>query len=199
MEKQIFEVDGRHIKEFDKELYLQFNFFPAEMVCCFDDVIRALYEKYFIEPETDHYTRTIKKNKQSELMMEIKHLDEEEQLCMKDLRPNFIGRLVFLRGIVIRSSDIYPEMKSAFFKCVVCAHTLTLPLENAKVKEPSLCDVCRSKDSFEIQHNFSRFTDKQYVKFQELPELVMEGETPASITVIGYDHNVDGFRPGDRV
>jgi DNA replicative helicase MCM subunit Mcm2 (Cdc46/Mcm family) len=27
----------------------------------------------------------------------------------------------------------------------------------------------------------------------------MEGETPASITVIGYDTNVDGFRPGDRV
>lgn len=27
----------------------------------------------------------------------------------------------------------------------------------------------------------------------------MEGETPASITVIGYDENVDGFRPGDRV
>lgn len=27
----------------------------------------------------------------------------------------------------------------------------------------------------------------------------MEGETPASITVIAYDENVDGFRPGDRV
>jgi DNA replicative helicase MCM subunit Mcm2 (Cdc46/Mcm family) len=39
--------------------------------------------------------------------MEIKHLDEEESLCMKDLRPSMIGRLVFLRGIVIRSSDIY--------------------------------------------------------------------------------------------
>jgi DNA replicative helicase MCM subunit Mcm2 (Cdc46/Mcm family) len=67
------------------------------------------------------------------------------------------------------------------------------------VKEPDLCDVCRSRECFEIQHNFSRFTDKQYVKFQELPELVMEGETPASITVLAYDHNVDGFRPGDRV
>jgi DNA replication licensing factor MCM4 len=67
-------------------------------------------------------------------MMEIKHLDEEEQVCMKDLRPIMIGRLVFLRGIVIRSSDIYPEMKSAYFTCVVCSHYKIIDLENAKVK-----------------------------------------------------------------
>lgn len=29
--------------------------------------------------------------------------------------------------------------------------------------------------------------------------MVMEGETPASLTVIAYDSNVDAFRPGDRV
>ena len=55
------------------------------------------------------------------------------------------------------------------------------------------------RDTFEIHHNLSAFTDKQYVKFQELPELVMEGETPAALTVIAYDSNVDAFRPGDRV
>lgn len=51
----------------------------------------------------------------------------------------------------------------------------------------------------EIQHNLCSFTDKQYIKFQELPEFVIEGETPGSVTVIAYDTNVDGFRPGDRV
>jgi DNA replication licensing factor MCM4 len=120
---------------------------------------------------------------------------------MKDLRPIMIGRMVFLRGIVIRSSDVYPEMKSACFSCTNprCGHTIMVDLENAKVKEPDFCDVCKHRDSYEIQHNLSRFTDKQYVKFQELPELVMEGETPAALTVISYDTNVDGFRPGDRV
>ena len=29
--------------------------------------------------------------------------------------------------------------------------------------------------------------------------MVPEGETPCSITVIAYDSNVDGLRPGDRV
>ena len=195
----LFIVDGRHIKEFDRELYLQFVFYPAEMISCFDDVVKALYEKYFVEPETDPYTRSRRQNKKPKLMMEIKHLDEEELVCMKDLRPAMIGRMVFLRGIVIRSSDIYPEMKSAYFTCINCSHVRFIDLENAKVKEPDHCDVCKFNNSFEIQHNLSRFTDKQYIKFQELPELVMEGETPASITVIAYDENVDGFRPGDRV
>ena len=48
-------------------------------------------------------------------------------------------------------------------------------------------------------HNNSIFTDKQYVKFQEMPEYVPEGETPNSLTIISYDSNVDGMRPGDRV
>lgn len=51
----------------------------------------------------------------------------------------------------------------------------------------------------QIIHNFCSFTDKQYIKIQELPELVTEGETPSSLTVISYDTNVDGVRPGDRV
>jgi DNA replicative helicase MCM subunit Mcm2 (Cdc46/Mcm family) len=78
------------------------------MISCFDDVLKALYEKYFIEAETDIETRVTRVHRKGRLMMEIKHLDEEESLCMKDLRPSMIGRLVFLRGIVIRSSDIYP-------------------------------------------------------------------------------------------
>lgn len=48
-------------------------------------------------------------------------------------------------------------------------------------------------------HNLCQFTDKQYIKFQELPEYVPEGETPHSLTIICYDNNVDGIRPGDRV
>lgn len=48
-------------------------------------------------------------------------------------------------------------------------------------------------------HNHCSFTDKQYIKFQELPELVTEGESPSALTAIAYDSNVDGMRSGDRV
>ena len=55
------------------------------------------------------------------------------------------------------------------------------------------------KDTLEIIHNACSFTDKQFIKFQELPEMVPEGETPSSVTIIALGSNVDGMRPGDRV
>lgn len=72
-------------------------------------------------------------------------------------------------------------------------------LENAKVEEPKDCERCRKKNTMDIQHNLCVFTDKQFVKFQELPEKVPEGETPQSISIVCYDMNVDEMRPGDRV
>ena len=74
-----------------------------------------------------------------------------------------------------------------------------MQLDNAKVQEPSQCPHCLQKNTLELIHNYSQFTDKQYVKFQELPEYVPEGETPHSLTIISYDSNVEGMRPGDRV
>jgi DNA replication licensing factor MCM4 len=90
-------------------------------------------------------------------------------------------------------------MKKAVFKCAKCRNKVEVELDNARVAEPDFCRQCRTKDSYEISHNECLFTDKQYIKFQELPELVEEGSTPNSLNVIAYDSNVDGFRPGDRV
>ena len=59
--------------------------------------------------------------------------------------------------------------------------------------------MCQKKSTMQIIHNMCTFTDKQYIKIQELPELVVEGETPSALTAIAYDSNVDGYRPGDRV
>lgn len=67
------------------------------------------------------------------------------------------------------------------------------------MQEPTDCSNCRLKHTLEIVHNLCSFTDKQFVKFQELPDNVPEGDTPSSVTIICYDNNVDGMRPGDRV
>jgi DNA replication licensing factor MCM4 len=90
-------------------------------------------------------------------------------------------------------------MKRALFRCENCGDELGVDMVNARVQEPEKCRVCNRRDSLQILHNLCSFTDKQYLKLQELPELVTEGETPSSLTVIAYDGNVDGFRPGDRL
>ncbi len=98
------------------------------MISCFDEVIKEIYEKYFIEPETDITSKRFKKLKKGQIMMGIKNLDEEENIQVKQLGPQFIGKLVSIRGIIIRSSDIIPEMKSAFFICSVCKHSVFMNL-----------------------------------------------------------------------
>jgi DNA replication licensing factor MCM4 len=198
-EEAVFQVDGRHILAADRELYLQFIYYPVEMISCFDQVLKDLYENYFIANETDATTRVAKQDKKQRLMLGLKHLAEADRTLIKELDSSKIGRLVALQGIVIRASEIHPEMKTAYFTCAHCGHSVELELENARVTEPRSCVRCRSRECMDIHHNLCTFTDKQYIKFQELPEYVTEGETPGAVTVLAYDSNVDGFRPGDRV
>ena len=42
-----------HIKEYDQELYYQLVYFPAEIIWSFDNVLKNLYKKYFIEGKRD--------------------------------------------------------------------------------------------------------------------------------------------------
>ena len=39
---------------------------------------------------------------------------------VRDLDPTHIDKLITIKGIVIRNSDVIPEMKSASFKCYRC-------------------------------------------------------------------------------
>ena len=167
------------------------------MISFFDFVLKNLYERCFIENSHSELNKSEREQRRDKLQVGIKHLHEITDL--KSLGPKNINRLISVRGIVIRASEVYPDMKMAFFRCTNCRSDLTVALDNAKVQEPTECPICRIKNAFEIIHNLCQFTDKQYVKFQELPEYVPDGETPHSMTVICYDNNVDGCRPGDRV
>lgn len=118
---------------------------------------------------------------------------------MRDLNPKDINHLMSIQGIVIRCSEIYPEMKDAFFRCTVCNNKEQSVLDRGRVEEPSLCKKCQSRNSFELVHNLCMFTDKQYVKLQETPETVPEGETPQNVSLILYDDMVDQCKPGDRI
>lgn len=39
---------------------------------------------------------------------------------IRELDPSHIDKLITLKGIVIRNSDVVPEMKEAHFKCHKC-------------------------------------------------------------------------------
>merc|ERR1719277_2175331 len=120
---------------------------------------------------------------------------------MRQMNPSDIERLITLKGIVIRCSDLMPDMSSAVFRCTVedCQNQVGVPLSHWNVEEPTRCERCGSNLSFQIVHNECTFIDKQVLKLQEPPELVPEGETPQNVAINCFDDLVDTVRPGDRV
>ncbi|KAI9769174.1 MAG: hypothetical protein M1839_003778 [Geoglossum umbratile] len=120
---------------------------------------------------------------------------------LRDLNPADMDKMVSIKGLVIRTTPIIPDMKEAFFRCQVCNHTVTVEIDRGKIAEPTICprQVCKSLNSMQIVHNRSAFSDKQVIKLQETPDSVPDGQTPHSVSLCCYDELVDICKAGDRV
>ena len=80
-----------------------------------------------------------------------------------------IDQLITISGMVIRTSNIIPEMREAFFRCNVCGNTASVEVDRGRILEPTLCSMCNTGYSYSIIHNRSQFSDRQMVKLQESP------------------------------
>ncbi|KAG9233792.1 MCM2/3/5 family-domain-containing protein [Amylocarpus encephaloides] len=120
---------------------------------------------------------------------------------MRDLNPSDVDKIVAIKGLVIRTTPILPDMKDAFFKCQVCNHTVKVDIDRGRIAEPTVCPrpICASQNSMQIVHNRSGFADKQVIKLQETPDSVPAGQTPHSVSMCAYDDLVDMCKAGDRV
>ncbi|KAL2756317.1 hypothetical protein ACRALDRAFT_2042464 [Sodiomyces alcalophilus JCM 7366] len=120
---------------------------------------------------------------------------------LRDLNPSDMDRLITIKGFVIRTTPVIPDMKDAFFRCNVCNHSVNVGLDRGKIREPTECPrpLCAQKNSMQIVHNRCSFEDKQVVKLQETPDAVPAGQTPHSVSVCVYNELVDFCKAGDRV
>lgn len=80
-----------------------------------------------------------------------------------------IDQLISVSGMVIRNSNLIPEMRIAFFCCYVCNSDETVEIDRGRITEPTLCQKCNTNHSFTLVHNRSVFSDKQLIKLQESP------------------------------
>ncbi|RDA88200.1 hypothetical protein CP532_6790 [Ophiocordyceps camponoti-leonardi (nom. inval.)] len=125
----------------------------------------------------------------------------ESSINLRELNPSDMDRLVCIKGLVIRTTPVIPDMKDAFFRCNVCNHSVNVGVVQGKIREPTQCprQICESKNSMQIVHNRCTFEDKQVIKLQETPDAVPAGQTPHSVSVCVYDELVDYCKAGDRV
>lgn len=67
--------------------------------------------------------------------------------------------------MVIRTSQLIPEMQEAFFQCQVCAFSTRVEVDRGRIAEPAVCRHCNNTHSLALIHNRSVFSDKQMVSW----------------------------------
>jgi DNA replication licensing factor MCM4 len=186
-----FPIEGRHIAAFSETLYGHLVNFPTEVIPIFD---RELWNISVRELGADPESL-------GTVQVQIHSLLDRDCKIMRSMNPSDIEKLITIKGIVIRCSDLMPDMVSAVFRCSVenCGNEAEVAMNHWTIEEPTKCEQCGGNRTFQLVHNECSFMDKQVLKLQETPELVPEGETPQNVAVTCHEDLVDQVRPGDRV
>lgn len=196
-------LDAKNLSAYPptRKLYFQLLNYPQEIIPIMDQTIKDCMVSLVMDDRgfenNDTNVDEIETNIYTVRPFNINQVERG----MRDLNPNDIDKLVSVKGLVLRSTAIIPDMKVAFFKCNACDHTIAVEIDRGVISEPSKCprQVCGQSNSMSIIHNRSSFADKQVIKLQETPDLVPDGQTPHSINLCVYDDLVDSCRAGDRV
>ncbi|MDY6788856.1 MAG: LAGLIDADG family homing endonuclease [Candidatus Nanohaloarchaea archaeon] len=122
-----------------------------------------------------------------ELKPHFSNLPETDFVKIRDLRSHHLGRLIGIKGIVKRASEVRPELVSAVFECDNCGDTYEKEQDSSKVKSPYKCD-CGSR-SFELVDK--KMVDVQIITIEEDPEQIEGAEQPRKIGAYLRDDLVD--------
>lgn len=128
--------------------------------------------------------------------------NQSNEVTLRDLRSVHIDRLVYVYGILIRASQVIPQITIATFQCPVCQTEMEVEqLESNSLIAPRKCanPSCNNKSGFIVVSKNSEFIDWQSIRIQELPEELKPGRVPYAVKSILTHDLVDRARPGDRV
>uniref|UniRef100_A0ACD5VM19 Uncharacterized protein n=1 Tax=Avena sativa TaxID=4498 RepID=A0ACD5VM19_AVESA len=181
------DVDAHDVFDHDPDLYGKMVRYPLEVLAIFDIVLMDLVAR--IEPLFEKHIQTRIYNLKS-------------SICLRNLNPSDIEKMVSIKGMIIRCSSVIPELKEAVFRCLVCGfYSEPVMVDRGRVTEPHICqkEQCKASNSMTLVHNRCRFSDKQIIKLQETPDEIPEGGTPHTVSVVMHDKLVDAGKPGDRV
>nr|CAB3477315.1 unnamed protein product [Digitaria exilis] len=184
---ETLDVDAHDVFDHDPDLYSKMVRYPLEVLAIFDIVLMDLVGRF--EPWFEKHIQTRIYNLKS-------------SICLRNLNPSDIEKMVSIKGMIIRCSSVIPELKEAVFRCLVCGfYSDPVMVDRGRVTEPHICqkEQCKATNSMTLVHNRCRFADKQIIKLQETPDEIPEGGTPHTVSVLMHDKLVDAGKPGDRV
>lgn len=180
-----------------KKLYGWLLKYPNEVIVYMDDILKDCLMKIC---EYDEEWMTFRDELELKFPR-VRPYNIENTRGIRELNPGDMDKLISIKGLVLRSSAVIPDMKNAYFRCGICNHHEAVSINKGTIKEPSKCTSpsCTASNSMILVHNRCTFSDKQVIKLQETPDLVPDGQTPHSVSLVVYDELVDSCRAGDKV
>ena len=143
------------------------------------------------------------------LQVRVVNLPETVRREVGELRERDVGRLVAVRGLVRKTSTVFPRLFDAVFQCNVCGAFIKEPQdEHLVLKEPLECyadqgggghDASFKLITMETRGHVSRSVDTQRIDLQEAPDVVEGSREPATIQGFVEEDETNRTWPGDRV
>ncbi|AJV59349.1 Mcm5p [Saccharomyces cerevisiae YJM1388] len=148
------------------------------------------------------------------------------QIPLRDLDSEHVSKIVRLSGIIISTSVLSSRATYLSIMCRNCRHTTSITINNfnsitgntvslprsclstiesesSMANESNIGDESTKKncgpDPYIIIHESSKFIDQQFLKLQEIPELVPVGEMPRNLTMTCDRYLTNKVIPGTRV
>jgi DNA replication licensing factor MCM7 len=150
------------------------------------------FTRQYISPSDTHYNGSSK---------------AEMGLSLRDIRSRSMGKLVTIRGMIVRTSDVKPSCSVATYYCDACGCEVYQVIANKREFLPQRScpsQECRNRrggvgDTLHLQTRGSKFVKFQEIKLQELPSQVPIGHVPRSMSVYCRGELTRVTSPGDVV
>ncbi|HVL49514.1 MAG TPA: minichromosome maintenance protein MCM [Candidatus Thermoplasmatota archaeon] len=143
------------------------------------------------------------------LHLRLENLPESARVEVRDLRGDHMGKIIAVKGLVKKVTEVRPKIQDALYQCKVCGSLIRESQdEHLVLKEPVECyedqGGCGRSGSFrlvldEARGQRSSFIDTQKIEIQESPENMRGGEQPQRLVIYAEDDLCGLVAPGDRV
>ncbi|KAL9634149.1 MAG: hypothetical protein Q9164_004266 [Protoblastenia rupestris] len=125
-------------------------------------------------------------------------------LAVRNVRGEHLGRLITVRGIATRVSDVKPAVQVNAYTCDTCGSEIFQPVTSrqftpmVECSSPE-CTQNNSKGQLFLSTRASKFLPFQEVKIQEMADQVPVGHIPRTLTIQCHGTLCRQINPGDVV
>jgi DNA replication licensing factor MCM7 len=127
-------------------------------------------------------------------------------VALRTIRSKSIGKLISVHGMIVRASDVKPQVVVATYTCDACGCEIYQALEGRKeflphrsCPTPDCSGSNAAKGTLFLQTRGSKFVKFQELKLQELPHQVPTGHIPRCMSIVCMGELTRLATPGEVV